>query len=84
MSQKKQETAWRYIKMEDWLRAEQLSSMTEQEEQQLISQRSTTVKPEHVIPPKCRLSTTIALCLSNESTVFGALQYQLFVADQKD
>lgn len=63
----------------DW----ELSScvkMTEQYEQQSISPRNTTVKPEHVTLPKC---TTIALCFSTESTGFGSLQYELFVAHKE-
>lgn len=54
--------------------------MTEQYEQQFISPRNTTVKPEHVTLPK---RTTIALCFSTESTGFGSLQYELFVAHKE-
>ncbi len=69
--------------MEDWLRAEQLSWMTEQEEQQPTSPGNTTVKPEQVTLPKCSLNTTIALCLWTESTVLGVQQYELFAAHKE-
>lgn len=63
--------------------AEQMSLISKQKKQELMSSRNTTVKLEHVTLPKCRLNTTIALCFSSESTVLDALQYEQFMAHQK-
>lgn len=62
--------------------AEQMSLISKQEKQELMSPRN-TVKLEHVTLPKCRLNTTRALCFSSESTVLDALQYEQFMAHQK-